>query len=60
MIAKDSNGKLQVNTVSLNLFFGDMFLKCDNVRQVEWLHNNLVSAVELAADERLEELKYDE
>lgn len=52
MINRKENGKLEIQSMALELCIGDMFEKCKSKREVEWLRENLVSIVECTAEER--------
>ncbi|MEY8001562.1 hypothetical protein AB8U03_15440 [Clostridium sp. Mt-5] len=51
------NGKLAFNCLDAQIFLGDMFAKCKNEHEVEWVQEQLKDCVEGIAEERLEELE---
>lgn len=51
------DGKLRLQSLNLQIFFGDMFAKCKNEHEVEWVQEQLQGHVEGTAEERLEELE---
>nr|DAI90587.1 MAG TPA: hypothetical protein [Caudoviricetes sp.] len=51
------NGKLAFKCLDAQIFLGNMFAKCKNEHEVEWLQEQLQSCIEGEAENRLDELE---
>ena len=51
---------MRVNSLDIDIYFGDLFEECKNVKEVEWLEDLLITLCECIAEERLEELEGEE
>lgn len=51
---------MKVNSLDIDIYFGDLFEECKNESEVEWLKELLISSCECIAEERLEELEGEE
>ena len=56
MLTRKENGKLGMNYLEFQIFFGDLYGLCKNEHEVEWVRDNLISYVECVADERIDEI----
>ena len=57
MLDRREDGKLRLNSLDLQIFLGDIFVKCKNEHEVEWLQEQVSSCVEGIAEERLNEFE---
>lgn len=55
MISRNEKGKLVVHSLDMEIFFGELFEKCQTAHEVEWVQNELTGIIDLVADERLDE-----
>ena len=46
------NGKLRLDILEFDIFLDDMFDKCNNIEEIEWLSEMLSGSVEKITDER--------
>ncbi len=60
MLSRNENGKLQFQSLDFQILIGDMFSKCKNEHEVEWVQEQLQSCVECEAEERLSEVEESE
>lgn len=51
------DGKLRLQSLDLQIFLADLYAKCKNEHEVEWLQEQLQSCVEGEAENRLDELE---
>lgn len=56
MLERTEKGKLKLNSLNLQIFLGDLFEKCEDEHEIEWLQNQIIECTECIADERREEL----
>lgn len=56
MLSRNENGKLVLKSLDLQIFLGDLFEKCENEHEIEWLQNQITECTECIAEERKEEL----
>lgn len=47
---------MKIDSLGLQIYFGDLYDGCKNENEVYWLKEQLESMVEVIAEERLEEL----
>lgn len=57
MIERGRDGKLRVDALDAEIFFGDLFEKCESVREVDWVKEQLMGVIEVASEERVYELE---
>jgi hypothetical protein len=57
MLSRNKDGKLVLKSLDLEIFIGDMFGKCKNQHEIDWLQEQLSSCVECSADERTNEIE---
>lgn len=57
MLIRNESGKLFLQSLDLEIFLADLFVKCKNEREVEWLKEQLQESVEVIAEEAEEEFK---
>lgn len=51
------DGKLNFKSLDCQIFLGDLYEKCKNEHEVEWLQDALTECVDCIAEERLQELE---
>ncbi|MDU1602502.1 MULTISPECIES: hypothetical protein [Clostridium] len=56
MLERNSKGKLALNTLDLQIFLGDLFVKCEDEHEIMWLTDEITGIAGCIADERREEL----
>lgn len=57
MIKRDKDGKLQIDVLSLQIFFGELYEICETEGEVERISELLGDINEDIADERLSEIE---
>lgn len=60
MINRDYKGRMVFQSLDFRILIGDLFEKCKTVNEVEWLTEQLTSAIECASEERTEEIEEEE
>lgn len=60
MIKRNERGRLSVDHLDVEIFFGELFEHCNTPREVDWLYDILEGCMETTRDERLSELGYEE
>ena len=60
MVVRNDNDKLVFQSLDFEIMLGDMFMKCRNVREAQWLADQLQGAVEVVCEERIDEIESDE
>lgn len=55
MLNRTEKGRLRIDSLSLQIFLGDLFEKCETREEIEWLQDQLTESVELIAEEAREE-----
>lgn len=60
MLKRDENGKLGFDSLGFELFIDDLFDKCKNVQELEWLEERMVEIIEYREDVFEEELEVEE
>ena len=56
MIDRTEKGNLKLKSLDLEIFFGELYEKCNKESEIDWLQEQLTSMVECAAEERKEEI----
>ena len=51
MVERNVNGKLVLKSLDLEIFLGEMFLKCNTDEEIEWLQEQISEALEVIVDE---------
>lgn len=54
MLVRGLSGKLQLSTLDLKILIGDMFLKCENQEERDWLKEQLNEVVDSIHEEATE------
>lgn len=57
MLKRNENGKLVLQSLDLQIFFGELFEECENEREVEWLTEQICETAECIGEERLNEIE---
>jgi hypothetical protein len=57
MITRSENGKLKLNSLDAEIFFGDLLYLANTVNELDFIKDNLVGIIENIYEERLEELE---
>ena len=57
MLKRTEGGSLRLDALNLSIFFGEMFVKCGNTKEVQWLVDQLIDHVDNTAAEREDELE---
>ncbi|MGL5712230.1 MAG: hypothetical protein ACRCX2_04370 [Paraclostridium sp.] len=57
MIKRTERGTLQVNTLELDIFMGELFLNCNTEKEVEFISELITGSLEKTSEERIEELE---
>lgn len=60
MVVRNNEDRLVFQSLDFEITLGDMFMKCKNVREAQWLADQLRGAVEVICDEKIEEIENDE
>ena len=60
MVVRNDNDKLVFQSLDFEIMLGDMFMKCRNVREAQWLADQLQGAVEVICEEKIDETERDE
>lgn len=60
MVVRNDNDKLVFQSLDFEIMLGDMFMECRNVREIQWLADQLQGAVEVICEERIDEIESDE
>lgn len=55
ILNRNENGKLKINTLDLQIFFGDLFEICNSEEEINFVLNNIIECAECIADEIMEE-----
>ena len=56
MLKRDENGRLGLDSFGFELFIDDLFDKCKNVEELEWLGERMMEIIEYREDVFEEEL----
>jgi len=57
-LKRDENGKLQLSHyLDLEIMFGDFFKECKTEDEADWLYREMLTALDLLHEERLDELE---
>ena len=51
MVERNVNGKLVLKSLDLEIFLGEMFLKCNTDEEIEWLQEQILGALDVIVDE---------
>ena len=51
MVERNINGKLVLKSLDLEIFLGEMFLKCNTDEEIEWLQEQISEALDVIVDE---------
>ena len=51
MVERNVNGKLVLKFLDLEIFLGEMFLECNTDKEVEWLQEQILKALDVIVDE---------
>ena len=51
MVERNVNGKLVLKYLDLEIFLGEMFLKCNTDEEIEWLQEQISEALDVIVDE---------
>ena len=51
MVERNVNGKLVLKSLDLEIFLGEMFLKCNTDEEIEWLQEQISEALDVIVDE---------
>ena len=57
MVKRNNNGKLVFQSLDFEIMLGDMFMKCKNVSEAQWLADQLQGAVEVICEEEINEFE---
>lgn len=55
ILNRNEDGKLKINTLNLQILFGDLFEICNSEKEINFVLNNIVECAECIADEIMEE-----
>ncbi len=55
ILNRSEDGKLKINTLNLQIFFGDLFEICNSEKEINFVLSNIVECAECIADEIMEE-----
>lgn len=53
MLKRLKNGKLLLAQLDLEILLGDLFLKCKNKEEIDWLYEEILSALDIVRDEAI-------
>ena len=53
MLKRLKNGKLLLAQLDLEILLGDLFLKCKNKEEIDWLYEEILSALDMIHDEAI-------
>jgi hypothetical protein len=56
MLTRNENGKLKLNTLDAEIFFGDLLYKAKNESELEFIKDNLVGIIENIYEEVLDNI----
>ena len=56
LIARNDNGKLYIDTLGLDVMFGDLFDNCKTESEIEFVKDAIIGSVENVAEDFLDEL----
>ncbi len=56
MLDKNKIGEYDYNFLKLSLFLEEVFEKCDNEKEINWMNKNIQSLSATIANERKEEI----
>ena len=51
MVERNVNGKLVLKYLDLEIFLGEMFIECNTDKEVEWLQEQILEALDVIVDE---------
>ena len=51
MVERNVNGKLVLKFLDLEIFLGEMFIECNTDKEVEWLQEQILKALDVIVDE---------
>ena len=57
MVKRNNNDKLVFQSLDFEIMLGDMFMKCKNVSEAQWLADQLQGAVEVICEEEINEFE---
>jgi hypothetical protein len=57
MVKRNENGKLELRTLDLAIFLDDLFDACQTEREIEWLKENIESALEGSMQDKLDQIE---
>ena len=60
MLGRDESGRLGLDSFGFELFVDDLFDKCKNVEELEWLEERMMEIIEYREDIFEEELEVEE
>ena len=60
MVVRDDKDKLVFQNLDFEIMLGDMFMKCRNVKEAQWLAERLQNEIESICDEKIDEIESDE
>ena len=60
MLVRNNKGTSFFQSLDFEIMLGDMFEKCKNVREAQWLADQLQGAVEVICEEKIEEFEVEE
>ncbi|MCC0670433.1 MULTISPECIES: hypothetical protein [unclassified Clostridioides] len=50
MLNRDNTGELLLNKLDLEIFLSDLFFKCKNENELEWLEQTILDYIDLVKD----------
>lgn len=56
MVERNEKGRLQLRSLDMQIFMGDLFEKCENEHEIDWLEDQLTEYAACLADERRDEI----
>ena len=60
MLVRIEHDKLVFQSLDFEIMLTDMFMKCRNVKEAQWLADQLQGAIEVICEEKLCEIEDDE
>jgi|GEM_PF-4447510 len=55
MLSRKKDGKLFLDTLEFDIYLDNMFDKCENNKEIDWLSEQLIGSVEKITNERQED-----
>lgn len=58
ILSRNEKGDLELNSLDLEIFLGELFMECNTQKEIDWLSEQLQDFIVCISEDREEELEY--